>query len=109
MGALGQNGGEDWGPWVIHNGKGCPLPSGTIVEVVSEDGFGFARREIAAVTGGSYSSWNWKHYPELKRIIRFRARKPKGLVMLEEQMRDLDAPVPSKPVTPKIPVDQDAP
>ena len=104
MGVIRQNGGEDWGPWVIHNGKGCPLPSGTVVEVVSEDGFGFAKREIGAVTGGSYSSGSWQHYPELKRIIRYRAKRPKGLLMLEEKLRELYAPTP-KPVAP---VDQKA-
>ncbi|WP_425074895.1 hypothetical protein [Sagittula sp. S175] len=92
MTAQQRSGGEHWGPWVIHDGKGCPLPSGTIVEVVSEDGFGFASREIACVSGGEYSSWNWRHYPELKRIIRFRVKKPRGLEMLEERLQTLDAP-----------------
>ncbi|WP_141246560.1 hypothetical protein [Actibacterium ureilyticum] len=98
-----QMGGEFWGPWVLHDGRGCPVPAGTIVEVVSEDRFGFAMRTISTVTGGSYSSWNWDHFPELKRIIRYREKKPKGLQILEEQLVVDDAPVaPSRPkdVTP---------
>lgn len=91
---------EEWGPWVVHDGKGCPLRPGTIVEVVYEDGFGFAMREVASVTGGSYSSWNWQHYPELKKIIRYRERKPKGLRMLEAQLRGAPAPQPRKRVRP---------
>ena len=86
--------GEEWSPWVIHHGKGCPLRVGTIVEVVCEDSFGFAMRQISMVTGGSYSSWNWEHYPELKRIIRYREKKPKGLQLLEEIL--ISKKIPSK-------------
>lgn len=68
------------------------MPTGTIVEIVSEDGFGFAKRELGAVSGESFSSWNWSYFPELKRIIRYRSKSPRGLRMLEDQMRDLDAP-----------------
>ncbi|GGG63641.1 hypothetical protein GCM10011415_07630 [Salipiger pallidus] len=83
---------EDWSVWRLHDGKGCPLPPGTIAEVVSEDGFGYTARQVARVTGGGYSSWNWDHYPELKRITRYRVRKPRGLYLLEERMRDVKDP-----------------
>ena len=89
-----QKGGEFWGPWVLHDGKGCPVPVGTIVEVVSEDRFGFAMRSISTVSGGSYSSWNWEHYPKLKRIIRYREKKPKGLQILEQNLVVKDVPAP---------------
>lgn len=86
--------GELWGPWVIHDGKGCPLKPGVIAEVVAQDRFGFAMRTIATIEGGSYSSWNWEFYPELKKIIRYREKKPKGLQILETRMQEKDAPVP---------------
>lgn len=94
-----REGGDQWGPWVIHDGKGCPVRAGTIVEVVCEDRFGFAMRLVTQVAGGSYSSWDWTHYPKLKRIIRYREKKPKGLSLLEEQM------IPLKVSGPKTPVD----
>ncbi|KEO56401.1 hypothetical protein [Thioclava pacifica] len=87
-----KKGGEDWGPWVRHNGKGCPVRVGTIVEVVCEDRFGFTMRQVACVEGGSYSSWDWTHFPELKKIIRYREKKPKGLSILEARMNELDLP-----------------
>lgn len=89
---------EEWGPWVRHDGMGCPVPSGTIVEVVCEDAFGYTRNEVARASGGSYSSWDWSHYPELKRIIRYREKKPKGMQILQEVLNELDVPTPSKPV-----------
>lgn len=90
--------GEEWGPWIVHDGRGCPLPAGTIVEAVSEDGFGFAMRHVATVAGGSYSSWNWAHYPELKRIIRYREKKPRGLSLLEDRLAELPSEAPKAPV-----------
>lgn len=85
-------GGEEWGPWIRHDGKGCPVRPGTIVEVVCEDRFGFTMRQISCVSGGSYSSWDWGHFPELKKIIRYREKKPKGLQILQEQLSSLPAP-----------------
>jgi len=89
-----REGGEEWGPWILHDGKGCPLPKGTVVEVVFEDRFGFAMRLVSRVEGGSYSSWDWRYHPELKKIIRYREKKPKGLSMLEEQLTPIDILVP---------------
>ena len=82
----------------MHDGKGCPLQAGTIVEVVCEDGFGFTMRQVAQVDGGRYSSWDWSHYPELKRILRYRERKPRGLSLLEGQLETLDTPAGRTPV-----------
>lgn len=83
---------EEWGPWVIHDGMGCPLQQGTIVEVRFQDAFGYKSNVVTTVTGGEFSSWNWEHYPELKKIVRYREKKPRGLSMLQEMLQDLDAP-----------------
>ncbi len=83
---------EEWGPWIRHDGRGCPVPSGTVVEVVCEDRFGFTMRAVTRVAGGAYSSWNWEHFPELKKIIRYRQKKPKGLQILEGVLKSIDAP-----------------
>ena len=83
---------DEWGPWRLHNGQGCPLRPGTIAEVVALDRFGFQLRRVTTVFGGSYSSWNWEYFPELKKIIRFREKRPKGLKILVEEMSKIDAP-----------------
>lgn len=84
---------EAWGPWTQHDGKGCPVRPGTMVEVVCEDRFGFLQSQIGRTDGDSYSSWDWSHFPELKKIIRYRERKPKGMQMLREIAKDVDAPI----------------
>lgn len=86
-GSTERGAGEEWGPWISHDGKGCPLRTGTIAEVVCEDGFGFTMTRISLVLGGEYSSWDWRYYPELKRIIRYREKRPKGLQILEENLK----------------------
>lgn len=90
---------EAWGPWVVHDGRGCPLPTGTIVEVVIEDRFGFAMREIGCVSGDVRSSWNWRFYPKLKRIIRYRQRKPGGMALLTQALETREAPAPRQRVS----------
>ncbi len=83
---------EVWGPWKLHDGSGCPVPRGTIVEVVFEDRFGYQNRAIGTVDGDSHSSWDWSFYPELKKIVRYREKKPKALEMLREIAENLDLP-----------------
>lgn len=92
MARSGSDGGSEWGPWVRHDGKGCPLAPGTLVEVVCEDRFGFCMRQVSIVCGGSYSSWNWTHFPELKRITRYREQRPKSERIGEARKRSNDAP-----------------
>lgn len=93
---------EEWGPWTSHDGSGCPFPAGTIVEVLFEDAFGYRSRTVATVTGGSYSSWNWETYPELKRIIRYREKRPRGMQILDAVLKDVDAPVTDKTKLPDL-------
>ena len=90
---------DEWSAWTIHDGRGCPLPAGTIVEVVSDDRFGFAGREMGQVSGSSESSWDWSHYPELKRIIRYRHKRPRGMAILREVLQTIDAPPARRPVS----------
>lgn len=69
------------------------MPSGTIVEVRFQDAFGYKSNLITQVSGGEFSSWNWEHYPELKKITRYRQKKPRGLSLLEGLLETLDSPV----------------
>lgn len=89
---------ETWGPWVMHDGRGCPVGAGTIVEVVYEDRFGYQNRQIGCTDGSSYSSWDWSFFPELKKIIRYRERKPKGLELLRDIAASIDTNQPNSPV-----------
>ncbi len=84
---------EEWGPWIEHDGGGCPcafmyaqfvcerpitrhphhyirIDAYTCEGIVMKGGMG--RRE---------NSWNWRAG---NKIIRYRIRKPRGMTVLEK-------------------------
>ena len=89
-----------WGPWVDHDGMGCPC-EGQYVQVECADGElteGVAgskcRSEGVNVHRGFLSAWYWPNgTAEGKRIVRYRIRKPRGLAILQELIENLPAPV----------------
>lgn len=91
---------ETWGPWIEHDGKGCPC-RGAFAHVV----FARAIRGTASMASrgqsltptdwvgvvnpvGDDGSWDWslRYVP----IIRYRIRKPRALLDLIERARELD-------------------
>jgi hypothetical protein len=83
---------EEWGPWIEHDGKGCPLPDYTIAERMRANGETFVQK---VVPDGRYflNAWYWPSVPAWRRIIRYRIKKPRGLTILENLIADLPAPV----------------
>ena len=85
---------SEWGPWIEHDGKGCPV-KGSFVRVVYSNG---SQREFVAWsniripgkpdTDPETSAWAWVT-PRPSKIIRYRIRKPRGLVILESLLADL--------------------
>lgn len=91
---------EEWGPWIAHNGGGCPVPIGTIVHAVFhcpgwdlrkvpdaddpsiiEIGCDWVIKPVLVGNGATWDRW----------IVRYRIRKPKGLTILQriaEQPQD---------------------
>lgn len=89
-----------WGPWIEHDGKGCPCV-GQWVRAVEELRTGeFREHEFVAGSGGGFS-WDWQWSNRVvpgfgtyaTRILRYRIRKPRGLTILEDLIADLPAPV----------------
>ena len=95
---------SDWGPWIEHDGKGCPLPVGTIGEAELRCGRIAPFRALCGSTRGGPQSpptgagkeqtdaWTWGGKPsgwEGEEVIRYRIRKPRGLTILEEILNDL--------------------
>lgn len=86
----------EWGPWIDHDGKGCPCV-GEFVHVVAELQIGHIQ-EYTTVAGskGGYS-WDWRWFNEpiphlgimAARILRYRIRKPRGLILLENLIASL--------------------
>jgi hypothetical protein len=88
---------EDWGPWIEHDGKGCPLPVGTAYSAfdVWADGHEEYFEAFAGERGGFSWDWQWSlgsppgHKYAATRIVRYRVRKPRGLTILEGLLSDL--------------------
>lgn len=74
---------EEWGPWIEHDGKGCPCV-GAFVHIVYADGF---ERKGRATGGGS-----WRSSSGLILILRYRIRKPRALIELIEMVENLPQP-----------------
>lgn len=95
---------EEWGPWIDHDGKGCPCV-GEWVNGVERSGFediwiaGTCVVEGDRVVGRTTDRgtddcrWSWDVpgntvWPEYH-IIRYRIRKPRGLTILESLLENL--------------------
>jgi hypothetical protein len=68
---------------------GCPVPAGTIVEVICKDRLGFTMRHIGQTGDSPESSWDWRFFPKYKKVLRYRVKRPRGLSMLLENLQAL--------------------
>lgn len=97
----------EWGPWIDHDGKGCPVV-GMWVHGVERGGFegiwiagtlwvsGITPVcRVARITPMT-SAWHWavsgNVVSEAYHIIRYRVRKPRALRELVEMVENLPAP-----------------
>lgn len=89
--------GNLWGPWIDHDGKGCPCV-GKVCRVVQE-GVSGETYDVTGVAEGS-PAWDWSNYGTLGtykgkngrwgRVIRYRIRKPRALLNMIERAREID-------------------
>jgi hypothetical protein len=104
---------EQWGPWIEHDGKGQPVPDGTIVQMElkgpTQNGWRFTKpdtvvlheepgRAIIISRTSRQGFWNWSNFGRVtpsgglySKTVRYRVKKPKGLKMLEELIQNLPA------------------
>lgn len=75
---------SEWGPWIEHDGKGCPC-IGMYVEVDHDFGDGLILPRVTGRRG-----WNGNVLE--CNVIRYRIRKPRGLTILQEIIENLPAP-----------------
>lgn len=92
---------EEWGPWIEHDGRGCPVPKGTLGEAELRDRrVVFFMAQCGTTNGGpgtksqiAGSAWSWgssgPDYEECE-VVRYRIRKPRGLTILENAMREIE-------------------
>lgn len=94
---------EEWGPWLEHDGSGCPC-IGMVIEARWLTPFGESMRchtgeRFFSAIGGQ--SWFWTLFDgkpvcteqPWKPIIRYRVKRPRALLSMIEEAKKLDAPV----------------
>lgn len=93
---------EEWGPWIIHDQSGCPVPTGTIVEVDISvppplDGSG----KYVTCVGVEWHGWDRMDMYSRQiqtnmgitvGVIKYRIRKPRGMVMIDEILNGIREP-----------------
>lgn len=91
---------DEWGPWIEHDGKGCPC-RGQIAHVVLKNANGVLMhgtdRRGRYVAPGEWvglvsppdhgGSWTWGN--GYNPVLRYRIRKPRGLTILEGLLENL--------------------
>ena len=90
---------DEWGPWITHDGKGCPCV-GQYVNSVSknnEERFHIAHGLVIKGYGAGVDCWVALECicagePSFA-VVRYRIRKPLGLIMLEAIARDTTTPI----------------
>ncbi len=87
---------DEWGPWIEHDGKGCPFAAGVVVEAVGEWEIGRFVRQVYRVAKET-PSWDWRNWGrrhadgrKIMALRRYRIRKPRALLDLIERVRELD-------------------
>jgi hypothetical protein len=91
---------DDWGPWVEHDGKGCPC-RGKYAQLVLTDILAPRRFETlveSVVWGdlGEHSAWLWENAADVQVVVRYRIRRPRALSEMIRRAADLDAPAPQE-------------
>ena len=69
---------QEWGPWIEHDGRGCPVQDGILVTVCGYNTYG-RWEEYTRPAKSTWLGWEWSNGP---RIIRYRIRKPRALLDL---------------------------
>lgn len=88
---------DQFGPWIEHDGRGCPVPAGTVVRVQWNDGDFYVdtvTSDLISPPTGMTSCWHWASWHPLKFIeyayvARYSVKKPRGLTILENLIADL--------------------
>jgi hypothetical protein len=108
---------DEWGPWIEHDGKGCPVPLGVLVEALwrcERDGDKYRAGQEGTTAGivteaiRRHPAWVWDNFGKRVahpsgsvgrmdgKFIRYRIRRPRALQEMIRRAADLDAPAPQE-------------
>lgn len=87
---------EEWGPWTEHDGKGFPVPVGTMVRRSLDVEIDYLRGEYikptSEITGpleaGEIDSWLWvlprvRRMGRVAKVVRYQVRQYRAMSMLK--------------------------
>lgn len=81
---------EEWGPWIEHDGSGCPCPNGTFIQAVLMGRSGLTQTVETKVkgAGAKISCWTMKsRFGPMRQVIRYRIRRPRAMKQFDEILR----------------------
>ena len=91
---------DEWGPWIEHDGMGCPVRGMWVETITNKPGWtedGVLTDRKIYFTSGPLRSWDWSYASKgFVMVIRYRVRIPRALQQLREMVENL--PAPTKPV-----------
>jgi len=83
---------EEWGPWIEHDGKGCPcLGEYVEAEFALPSNHKDMMGKAEGIASDGISSWYWGNNG-FTDIIRYRIRRPRALTQLRDMVENLPAP-----------------
>lgn len=96
---------EDWGPFIDHDQMGCPVADGVIVNI--ESVFSGVHLYSVVMMGEGYTRDKWDRADLAARnlrslgvwpvgIMRYRIRKPKGITILTDILREVEDTAPMR-------------
>ncbi len=96
---------DQWGPWIDHDGAGCPVAIGTLGEMTGEShALSVYGSNVTTVYGDlstAGQAWDWSQFgrPSLAgngavgKVLRYRVQRPRGLQILDAIIADLPVEV----------------
>lgn len=102
---------EEWGPWIDHDGRGCPLAVGVAVIIRHENAAGKISTYPARVCRDvDHPDWDHRNFRRLVawrgmegvagRVLAYRLRRPDALRRLVDMVED-----PFKGLPPRFPME----
>ena len=90
---------DEWGPWIQHDGNGCPCVGEYVhrvfdvgVDILNGERVTESNEDIGIVVPEEGLSWcgvtSWRGF-RVPQVIRYRIRKPRGMVILENLLADM--------------------
>jgi len=83
----------EWGPWVEHDGRGCPVRRGCRVEISVSHGVDVPKANRKQFGNKLHPAWSWALRPSAYRIVQYRLARPAVLRQLVDLVENPPAPV----------------